>query len=118
MAELKKTIYLLFVICYLFNIALVSHGQVVSDRAKRQTILEVSQPGSSNETVAPILYYSHNASTASEQNKSIDWFKVEHTFNKYLSDDEILQKWELMEANMKSGLCFGVVCPFELTQRL
>lgn len=39
-----------------------------------------------------------------DKNKTINWTLVEEQFNQYLSDEEILQKWETMEANMKAGL--------------
>lgn len=58
-----------------------------------------------NSTESSIVNLSNNT----DQGKSIDWFKVENTFNQYLSDDELLQKWELMEANMKSGFSFFVL---------
>src|SRR5699024_6132828 len=38
-----------------------------------------------------------NANSTLDLNRTIEWSKVEETFRKYLSDDEVLQKWELME---------------------
>ena len=43
----------------------------------------------------------------------IDWYEVEANFNKVLTEDEVFQKWDTMEANMKSGLFRMFSLPLE-----
>ena len=39
----------------------------------------------------------------SNKSANISWDEINDTFNKYLSEEEVQHKWNLMEQNLKSG---------------
>jgi hypothetical protein len=41
--------------------------------------------------------------TFSNKSTSISWDEINETFNKYLSEDEVQEKWNKMEQNLRSG---------------
>lgn len=50
---------------------------------------------------------SHDGNASNEitdQRPPIDWAQVERDFDRVLSDEEVLHRWDSMEANMKSGM--------------
>ena len=46
----------------------------------------------------------NNPSIDLSKTSNISWDEINETFDKYLSEEEVQQKWNTMEQNMKSGI--------------
>lgn len=86
--------------CELFDFDLTEPPRLITDTTTAATPHTMPHESSVEHQLRHDIDMSNGTS---EGNRTLDWGKVEETFTQYLSDDEILQKWELMEANMKSG---------------
>ncbi len=55
-----------------------------------------------------------NNNTFTNKSNSISWDEINETFNKYLSEDEVQEKWNKMEQSLKSGI---IACKQTLNSR-
>ena len=68
---------------------------VEQERAFNRTVIQSSEALESNAA---------QSNMSDVKARPIDWDEVEENFNRVLSEDEVFQKWDTMEANMKSGI--------------